>query len=58
MIVGKRSADRHLDIESSRRRIEDEFGCGEGVVLMQLEDSVVETLTVGSFEIMQTEMEI
>lgn len=51
MVVREGCADGHINIEPSRGSVEEEFGGGEGIVLMQLEQPKVKTSGVGALEV-------
>lgn len=58
MIMGERSADGEVKIEAAIGCVEDEFGCVERVVLVQLEQAEVEATCVGSIEIVEAEIKL
>lgn len=58
MIVGEGGADGHIDFESAAGGVKEELWGGEGVVVMQLQQPVVEPTLVLSIESIDHEMEI
>ena len=58
MVVGEGGAYGHIDIEPSGWGVEDEFGSCKGVILVEFDDAVVVASGIGSFEVMEAEVEI
>ena len=58
VVVGEGGADGHVDVEAAGRGVEDEFGGSKGIVFVQFEDSVVVPAAVGSFEVVEAEVEL
>ncbi len=58
MEVGKCCADGGVHLEPAGRSEEFEFGRGEGVVLWELEDTVVEASLIVSIQVVNAEVEI
>ena len=56
MIVGKRSTDGEVNIEASGRSEEYQFWSGKGVIFMQLEQSMIESSSIWSFQVVETKM--
>jgi hypothetical protein len=48
VVIGKGSADGEVGFEAAGGSVEVELGCGEGVVFVELEETVVEAVGVGS----------
>lgn len=58
MIVRERGAYRDIYFESSVRRVKDELRGREGVVLMELYDSMIVAALVVSVELVEAEVKV
>jgi hypothetical protein len=56
MVVGETGTNGFVDLEAATKGIKEKFGRGEGVVLVQLKDSMVETILVDTVKTKDTEV--
>ena len=58
MVVREGSANREINFEATRWRVEEEFGSIEWIIFVQLEQSMIESSLVRTFQIVKAKMKL
>jgi hypothetical protein len=56
VVVSEGGADGHVDFEAARRSVKEQLGSCEGIIFVQVEQSMVVSACVGSFEIVEAKV--